>query len=190
MTAMAMGMPGSAASAQTARQWRQQSQWNDAEVARPRGDALMRREMLYAHNRARDAIGVPPLGWDAALAQDADRYAYDLARTRTFRHSSKAQRSSPQGENLWMGTRGAFTYAEMTASWMDERRYYRAAAFPDISTTGQWQDVGHYTQAVWRSTTRVGCALRSNETNEYLVCRYSPPGNIFGRTVMDDQPTR
>jgi hypothetical protein len=177
-----------AASAQTARQWRQQSRWEDADEARPRGDALMRREMLYAHNRARDAIGVPPLAWDAALAQDADRYAYELTRTRTFRHSSKAQRSSPQGENLWMGTLDAFTYAEMAASWMDERRFYRAAAFPNISTTGQWADVGHYTQAVWRSTTHVGCALRANERDEYLVCRYSPPGNVFGRTVMDDQP--
>lgn len=185
---MVTALFGSAASAQTARQWRQQSPWDNADEQRPRGDGLMRREMLYAHNRARDAIGVPPLRWDTALAQDADRYAYELTRTGRFRHSGKGQRSSPQGENLWMGTRGAFTYMEMTASWMDERRYYRAAAFPNISTTGQWQDVGHYTQAVWRSTTRVGCALRSNESDEYLVCRYSPPGNVFGRTVTSDQP--
>jgi hypothetical protein len=185
-----LGWGASAASAQTARQWRQQSRWDDSDAPRPRGDGLLRREMLYAHNRARDAIGVAPLVWDAALADDADRYALELADTRAFRHSRKEQRASPQGENLWMGTRDAFTYAEMTASWAGERRYYRAAAFPDISSTGLWQDVGHYTQMVWSTTTRVGCALESNETDDYLVCRYSPPGNVFGRTVMDGQPKR
>jgi hypothetical protein len=34
---------------------------------------------------------------------------------------------------------------------------------------------------VWKSTTQVGIALaRSSSGKEYIVARYSPPGNYFG----------
>jgi hypothetical protein len=36
---------------------------------------------------------------------------------------------------------------------------------------------------VWPTTTRVGCAVASNAANDFLVCRYSPAGNIDGRSV-------
>ena len=40
---------------------------------------------------------------------------------------------------------------------------------------------GHYTQMVWKGTTEVGCATASGTELTYLVCRYSPPGNIVGQ---------
>jgi hypothetical protein len=36
---------------------------------------------------------------------------------------------------------------------------------------------------IWPTTTRVGCALATNASTDYLVCRYSPAGNIDGRPV-------
>jgi hypothetical protein len=36
---------------------------------------------------------------------------------------------------------------------------------------------------VWPTTTRIGCAVASNGRFDYLVCRYSPAGNIDGRPV-------
>jgi hypothetical protein len=36
---------------------------------------------------------------------------------------------------------------------------------------------------IWPTTTRVGCALASTPRTDYLVCRYSPAGNIDGRWV-------
>ncbi|PZU60181.1 MAG: hypothetical protein DI547_03885 [Sphingobium sp.] len=175
--------------AQTQRQRDIRDRWYDPDEARPRGAVLLRSEMLRAHNDARDAVGVPPIGWSEKLAVEAQGYARVLARTRTFRHSDKATRSAPQGENLWMGSTGAFTYAEMAGSWIAERRYYRPrAVIPDISTTGDWRDAGHYTQAIWRGTTLVGCGLASNGDDDYLVCRYSPPGNVFGRNATAVDP--
>jgi hypothetical protein len=172
------------ADAQTNRQRNVRDRWNDPDVARPRGTALLRSEMLYAHNRARDQAGMPPIGWSEDLADEAQDYARQLARARQFRHSDKSQRAGPEGENLWMGSMDAFTYAEMADSWIKERRYYRPrGVLPDISTTGDWRDVGHYTQVIWRGTTLVGCGLASNGDDDYLVCRYSPPGNVYGQNA-------
>jgi hypothetical protein len=36
---------------------------------------------------------------------------------------------------------------------------------------------------VWPTTTRVGCAIFSADW-DYLICRYSPPGNIDGRPIF------
>lgn len=147
----------------------------------PRGEALMRQAMIDAHNRARAAAGVPPLVWNPALAVDAERYARELARTGRFEHSKEPRGPAPEGENLWTGTRGAYRYEEMAGHWVDERRDYRRGPTPDFSVTGRWEDVAHYTQIIWRGTTEFGCATASNATDDYLVCRYTPPGNVVGQ---------
>ena len=82
-----------------------------------------------------------------------------------------------------MGTRGAFTPEQMIASWAEERRMFRPGIFPAVSSTGNWLDVSHYTTMIWPTTTRVGCALYSSASWDFLICRYSPPGNIDGQRV-------
>jgi hypothetical protein len=82
-----------------------------------------------------------------------------------------------------MGTRGAFSVETMVNQWASERRMFRPGIFPSVSSTGNWEQVGHYTQIVWPTTTRVGCALASTARTDYLVCRYSPAGNVNGRSV-------
>ncbi|MDB5672173.1 MAG: Fis family transcriptional regulator, partial [Alphaproteobacteria bacterium] len=55
---------------------------------------------------------------------------------------------------------------------------------PDqVSSSGHWSDVAHYTQMIWRDTDRIGCALYSTRQWDYLVCRYAPPGNVVGASV-------
>jgi hypothetical protein len=82
-----------------------------------------------------------------------------------------------------MGTRGAFPAEQMVASWSGERRQFRRGTFPSVSRTGNWADVGHYSQMIWPTTTRVGCAIASSARLDVLVCRYAPAGNIDGRRV-------
>ena len=148
-----------------------------------RGGSLLRSTMIGAHNQARREYGVGALTWDETLARDAAIYADRLARTNRFEHDPQVGRRSKQGENLWMGTRGAYSYREMIDLLVAERRYYRAGRFPAVSRTGDWSHVGHYTQIVWPTSQRVGCATASNRSNDYLVCRYWPAGNIVG-TLM------
>ena len=139
-------------------------------------------QALALHNRERAAFRVAPLAWDFGLAAAADRYASELARTHRWGHSPKVSRPG-QGENLWMGTAGAYRVDEMVGGWISERRWFRPGIFPAVSTTGRWNDVGHYTQMVASRTTRVGCAIRTGGRWTYLVCRYSPSGNVDGRAM-------
>lgn len=149
----------------------------------PRGDALLKAAMLRAHNAARAAVGAAPVSWDDALAADAQAYAARLAASGRFEHAVQPADKPREGENLWTGTLGAYSYAEMADAWVRERRWFVNLPAPDFSTTGQGLDVGHYTQMIWSRTRHVGCALASGGGRDYLVCRYSPPGNILGQTA-------
>lgn len=140
----------------------------------------MRSTMIAEHNRARQQFGVSPLVWDDALARDARAYARLLARTGRFEHDLQPDRRPRQGENLWTGTRTAYSYAQMIGHLVDERRFYRPGRFPDVSQTGEWSHVAHYTQIIWPNSQRVGCGTASNRSNDYLVCRYLPAGNVVG----------
>ena len=139
--------------------------------------------LLAAHNRERAAVRVPPLQWDPALAAAAASYGPALAAVGRLQHSPRHTRPG-QRENLWMGTRGAFSPEQMIATWAEEKRRFRPGIFPAVSTTGNWLDVSHYSQIIWRTTTRVGCALYSTRSWDFLICRYSPPGNVDGRPVL------
>ncbi|MGN6374625.1 MAG: CAP domain-containing protein [Sphingomonas sp.] len=150
----------------------------------PRGDALLKDAMMAAHNAARRAVGEPPLVWSDALATDARAYAAHLARTGRFAHALQPQGPGREGENLWTGTRDAYRYREMVDAWIAEKRWFRNARTPNFSTTGNYEDVAHYTQIIWRDTRAVGCAMASNPADDYLVCRYSPPGNVVGQKAF------
>lgn len=152
--------------------------WNGQPA--PRDEALMRATLMQAQNRARAAYGSAPLVWDNALVASARAYAGVLARENRFAHDPQGGVFIRQGENLWKGTRGAFDYATMVADWIDERKNFKPGRFPDVSGKEHWTMVSHFTQIVWPTTTRVGCAIDSNARDDYLVCRYLPAGNVFG----------
>lgn len=149
----------------------------------PRGATLLRQAMQQGHDAARAEVGLPPLVWSDQLAEGARTYAQTLARTERFEHSPESQAANRIGENLWTGTRGAYRYEEMIGHWRGEKRDYLHQPVPNFSRTGRWQDVAHYGQLVSRRTLRYGCALASSKRDDYLVCRYDPPGNLVGVRV-------
>lgn len=135
--------------------------------------------LLAAHNRERAALDLPALRWSAALSGDAQDWAERLAATGRLQHAGNA--GSGQGENLWMGTAGRFEPEAMVGSWAAERTHFQPGTFPQVSRTGDWTDVGHYTQMVWRDTRQVGCAIGRGARADVLVCRYAAPGNVVGQ---------
>lgn len=154
-----------------------------------RDPAYLRDTMLDAHNVERRAMGVAAVVWNEGLANEAARYAHEMARSGQFRHSARTARATPSGENLWMGPRRLYKYRAMMTAFLDERALFRAdQPMPNISRSGRWQDVGHYSQIIWRDTQSVGCALAEGRDNDYLVCRYFPAGNVYDRRPLDDGP--
>ena len=138
--------------------------------------------ILAAHNAERAQRRLAPLVWDPLLATGAAGYAQQLAVTGTFQHSNRQARRGV-GENLWMGTGGAFAPEAMIGNWASEKRWFAPGVFPNVSRSRDWSAVGHYTQIIWPTTTRVGCGLASSRGHDVLVCRYAPAGNIDGRGV-------
>lgn len=143
--------------------------------------------LLAAHNRERANFGSAPLVWDPVLASSAASYGPALAGIGRLQHSPRQSRPG-QRENLWSGTRGYYSPEQMVGAWVGERRYFRPGIFPNVSTTGNWLDVSHYTQLVWPTTTRLGCAIHTSRSTDFLICRYSPPGNVDGRMIEPQKP--
>lgn len=136
--------------------------------------------LLNVHNAERDRINLPRLKWNRALEREAADWARVLSHRGTLEHADHAMRNGT-GENLWMGTAGHWNVETMVGMFIEEKRHYRHADFPNISRTGNWADVGHYSQIVWRDTQEVGCAVVTARGNDVLVCRYWPAGNVWGQ---------
>jgi hypothetical protein len=142
---------------------------------------LIAAQILAAHNYERALVGHAPLVWDPALAEHAASYGPVLGRLGDLRHSPRESRPGER-ENLAMAWRGTMSPSAIVGLWAAEKKLMRPGLFPAVSRSGNWEDVGHYTQMVWPTTTHVGCAIYSTEW-DYLICRYSPPGNVDGYRV-------
>ncbi len=138
--------------------------------------------LLADQNAERDQKGEAPLSWSDDLARDAQGWADRLARDDRMYHSDHASRHGA-GENLWVGPAGYYGADDMIDGFLAEKKHFRPGMFPQVSTTGRWEDVGHYTQIIWPSTQQVGCAVAHNRVHDFLVCRYYPAGNVFGHPI-------
>lgn len=148
-----------------------------ADDGRPSTD--FERRVLEAHNIERAWVRATSLIWSDNLEAEAREWAEHLIAHDRFAHDP---RPHGHGENLWMGWGNrVFTPEDMVGDWIVERRLYRQGVFPNVSRTGDWVAVGHYTQLIWRGTTHVGCAVATRGDRSILACRYSPPGNIDGQ---------
>ena len=141
-----------------------------------RDSAVFEQSIVQMHDEERARVGSPPIEWDASLARDAAQWAEHLADIDDLVHWGEENDDNGQGENLWLGTKGAFGLRQMIGGWSGEKR--------DLARMSSWEDdyekVGHYTQMVWAGTRKVGCAVRANRSDEVLVCRYWPAGNVIG----------
>ena len=134
-------------------------------------EAPFPRAMLAGHNQARARVGVSPLAWSDRLAAIAQQWANHLIARRQFAH----RRDGLYGENLYAISGAKATEAMVIAAWAQEQAAY------DIQSNHCRDVCGHYTQMVWASTKRVGCAVARGGGREVWVCNYDPPGNWVGQ---------
>jgi uncharacterized protein YkwD len=135
---------------------------------------------LKVHNDARSEVGVPNLTWSNSLSEDALEWAKNMAEKDEMYHSSNDSRPG-QGENLYYRVPITINPGKAASTaWHNEINDYTYAEISSPLNASVM--IGHYTQMIWSSTTEVGMATaRSTSGKEYVVARYSPPGNMGGQ---------
>lgn len=126
--------------------------------------------VLDEHNRLRAKHSALPLTLDPAISQYAQEWANNIASRNVMQHRSK----NSYGENLYacFGKTNV-TGEEVVRSWYNEIKDYRFGQ----PNPGNFSQVGHFTQLVWKNSKRLGVGIAKNGNKVYVVCNYDPPGN-------------
>ncbi|KAM9351051.1 peptidase inhibitor R3HDML [Symphorus nematophorus] len=140
--------------------------------------------LLDYHNRVRSQVFPPAANmefmlWDEGLAKSADSWA-----SRCIWDHGPTQAMKYMGQNLSITSGRYQSITDLVKSWYNERQHF---SYPNRCSGSV---CSHYTQMVWASSNRVGCAVRKC-SNMYvfgsawrevtlLVCNYSIKGNWVG----------
>ncbi|GII04610.1 CAP family protein [Planobispora takensis] len=135
-------------------------------------------EALAEANAYRAKHHAPPLVMDPEL----NTYAKERASSRSEQEGLKAGHTglrSQTGENIfWGGDMEALPGSKAVQEWYNEVKNYDFAAAQFSS------GAGHFTQLVWKSSTKVGIARVSGQVGEfvetYIVFVFEPRGNMQG----------
>ncbi len=148
------------------------SDTNDSSTTEPPTTIGEAQDWVNAHNAVRTAAGakpeLPAVAWSEELAEVARANAKKCV----FEHSK-----SGYGENVFASSGGA-TPKNVVDAWAGEKANYDLA-----SNTCKKDICGHYTQLVWKSTARIGCAIAdcAGQWSKVAFCEYDPPGNYVGQ---------
>eukprot|EP00879_Flechtneria_rotunda_P015076 GHRR01015756.1.p1 GENE.GHRR01015756.1~~GHRR01015756.1.p1 ORF type:complete len:375 (+),score=118.02 GHRR01015756.1:504-1628(+) len=114
-------------------------------------------------NAYRHRHQVPALKWDPALAAQAQRFA----------DSCPMGHSGAQG----LGENVAWGYPDWKSTvdaWYNEVQQY------NFNNPGWSGSTGHFTQLVWKGTTKMGCGQNKMCSMVTYVCNYKAAGNMLG----------
>jgi len=132
------------------------------------------RAILAHHNKVRANVGVGVLRWDDGLAASAQQWADHLAANGC---RMKHRQPNVYGENLFQGTAGYYTAVDAAKGWESEKKLYGGG----VITHKNYLRIGHYTQMVWRDTSKLGCGEAICNGTLLVACNYDPSGNYLGR---------
>lgn len=165
--------------------------------------AAQKSAFVASVNALRASVGatvMPQLAWDENLAT----YAAGVAKSCSVEHSpAEARKSIPGwvgtyvGENVAGATATGLTLGDATNTtkvsamfdqglgmWWAEKAHYDLAT----NTCKPGQVCGHYTQLVWSTTTKIGCAVALCTPHKTLslpgfslVCELGAGGNMYGQ---------
>uniref|UniRef100_A0A3P9MXF4 Cysteine-rich secretory protein LCCL domain containing 1b n=1 Tax=Poecilia reticulata TaxID=8081 RepID=A0A3P9MXF4_POERE len=166
--------------------------------ARSRGKRAISEEdkhlILDLHNKLRGQVYPPASNmeymlWDYELERSAENWAHACR----WEHGP-SHMLTQIGQNLgthWGRYRPPTYHVQ---AWYDEVRYYSYPYSQECNPHCPFRCSGpvctHYTQLVWATSNRIGCAINTCYNMNvwgmiwtkavYLVCNYSPPGNWWG----------
>ncbi|XP_022973601.1 basic form of pathogenesis-related protein 1-like [Cucurbita maxima] len=133
-------------------------------------------DYLALHNRAQAEVSVGPMQWSNTVAAYAQAYEEKRKGDCAMIHST-----GPYGENIVAGYYPEFFRADAVKLRANEKPLYDHAYNKCVGG-----ECGHYTQMVWWSSVRLGCArMRCKANSQFVVCNYDPPGNYIGKKPYD-----
>lgn len=138
-------------------------------------------EVLDLHNLYRCMHGAPLMVWDDTIAANAQAHV-DKG---VWGHSTRAERNLPGigrvGENIAWGSPSR-SGTDSTEAWYEE------VALTDGTPencndrkAGASGAICHYTQVVWKASTKLGCGQGKLNNGDYWVCQYAAVGNVGGQ---------
>ena len=136
------------------------------------------KEFISLHNQERESLGLTPLEWSDELVASALDLAEDMAL-----EDKHLKGESGYGENSWSGPEGSVTFEEMFQIWSRGKELFLAEKPVPLNCSQNWEQCSSYSQIVWADTTHMGCAAVASLENDYIVCHYSPAGNIQDQTA-------
>jgi hypothetical protein len=122
--------------------------------------------------------------WADRLAAQPQQDLTHSLEDRSYQISS-APYGGKYGENLYVTPKTSLPAAELASQaikdWYGEITLYRA------TSPGFQPEAGHFTQIIWKRTTKVGCGVAQGKfrysdgrlfDSTYVVCQYNPAGNV------------
>ncbi|KAJ8261747.1 hypothetical protein GJAV_G00157950 [Gymnothorax javanicus] len=151
-------------------------------------------QCVNSHNQYRASVNPSAsnmlyMTWDEALAITARAWARHckfIHNPRLDTHEEVHPTFQSVGENLWVGTPASYFSVERAVKlWHDEVAHYRYVS----NECSPGEVCGHYTQVVWATSYKVGCAVQncpngvqyySSRPGAIFVCNYGDAGNYLG----------
>ncbi len=137
-------------------------------------------EALDFHNKVRKDVGVQSLLWSSELSAFAQLWANKLAAEgcKLEHRPANGKWAQLYGENIYFGTAKGLTASNASKAWYAEIKDFDG----DKLTMKNFLKVAHYTQMVWRTTTKIGMAKAVCPSGAtIIVANYSPLGNYMGK---------
>lgn len=146
-----------------------------------RTDQEFLKNMVDSINQHRAKHGAPPVELDQELVTYAKSRAEHIAEKGALVHDG----TGGHGENLYSSSSSQPVQAPAAAAsdaWYGEIKFYD---YETCATKDPKEAVGHFTQTVWKGSTRIGagrvCGTEDNTWHDtYIAVNFSPAGNMSG----------
>ncbi|EGO59326.1 hypothetical protein NEUTE1DRAFT_121156 [Neurospora tetrasperma FGSC 2508] len=140
-------------------------------------DTTFIKNVLNTVNPIRSKFKANPLAWDATLASFALKKS----------NGCMLNHTGPYGENAyWWWTIPATSTPNFATTVTNAFKSWTSQAEISAYQQGDLLGGGHFTQTVWKASTRIGCAFSTNRCVQnpnqdwWFYCEFSPRGNLVG----------
>uniref|UniRef100_A0A0N4Z2X0 SCP domain-containing protein n=1 Tax=Parastrongyloides trichosuri TaxID=131310 RepID=A0A0N4Z2X0_PARTI len=138
-----------------------------------------KRQFLNQTNEYRKMHQVGSVIMNETINKISEDYAKKLASQNVLKHSG----IKGYGENLLYMSE-SLVMKRGIKSWYEEVKYY------DFSNPVYNSKTGHFTQLVWKKTKQVGFGVAQNGSRVFVVCHYTPRGNVIGQFAANVLPLK